>query len=336
MRTVVKLFVVWFVCGCAAFAADLPLVTPGEAQLSREGLKKLEQHFNAYVDEGKLAGYSALVARNGKVGHFNVYGMQDIAASKPLSEDSIFRIYSMTKPVTSVALMMLYEEGRFKLDDPISKYIPSFKGQHVFSGLDEAGNVTTVPAKREATILDLMRHTAGLTYGVFGDTPVDKMYINTGVMNGLFGYDEEIAKLRGEEPSLVNFAKGIGELPLLYQPGEAWVYSVSVDVQGALVELLSGMPFDVFLAKRIFAPLGMASTDFYVRPAWQDRFVEIYALDTDKKLTAYRGDFYNSFAEPPLAPSGGGGACLDHGRLLALRTDDRKWRCAKRCSLIKA
>src|SRR5678816_4847504 len=192
--------------------------------------------------------------------------MADIEASKPMRMDTIHRIYSMTKPITSVAVMMLYEEGKFQLSDPIGKYLPEFAELQV--GVEEKDPQTgkavlkTVPAKLPITVRDLLRHTAGLTYGVFGDTLVDQEYRKTkGVMDG----------------NLAAFVTQLARLPLLYEPGTRWNYSLSVDVLGRLVEVLSGKSFDQFLQERIFAPLDMRDTGFYGPADKKDRFAKLYS-----------------------------------------------------------
>jgi len=274
-------------------AADLPKAMPLDAGFTNEGLEKLKTHFQGYVDDGKLAGLTTLVARRGKIVHFETYGEQDKAAGIATADDTVFRIYSMTKPVTGVAMMMLWEEGKYDLDDPVSKYLPSFRKQRVFAGAGKDGKIKTVPVKREATIRDLMRHTAGLTYGFFGDTPVDRSYRASGLFE--------------ENKDLKTFVDMLGKQPLVYQPGEGWVYSLAVDVQGRLVEVLSGMSLDHFFRERIFKPLGMADTGFFVRPDQLNRFSEIYGIDKEQGLTAYRGDYFSDFTERPSLLSGGGG-----------------------------
>ena len=276
-----------------AFAADLPTAKPEDEGFSTEKLAALGAHFQGYVDDGKLAGLTTLVARRGKIVHFKTYGDQDKAAGTPTADDTLFRIYSMTKPVTGIALMMLWEEGKFKLDDPVSKYLPSFRHQEVFAGAGEDDLIKTLPANREATIRDLMRHTAGLTYGYFGDTPVDRVYRASGMFNG--------------KNDLKAVVKELGEQPLLYQPGDAWVYSLATDVQGRLIEVLSGQTLEAFFKTRIFGPLHMEDTSFQVRNDQRGRFAEVYGIDKKKGLTAYRGDFYRDFTETPTFLSGGGG-----------------------------
>lgn len=274
-------------------AADMPTASPEDMGFSPAKLDELKAHFQKYVDDGKLPGLTTMIARKGKVFHFETYGDLDKAKGTAMQDDAVFRIYSMTKPITGVALMMLWEEGKYKLDDPVSKYLPEYANQQVFAGAGEDDTVETVPAKREATIRDLMRHTAGLTYGFFGDTPVDRMYR----ASGMFAADKDLNQLSVE----------LGKQPLLYHPGEAWVYSLSVDVQGRLVEVLSGMTLDRFFEERIFKPLGMKDTGFQVRKDQLDRFAELYSFDPDGKMVPYRGDMFQDYTAKPSVLSGGGG-----------------------------
>ena len=293
LKRALYVIAVGFFVGSRAFAADMPTATPEEEGFSSEGLAALSAHFQGYVDDGKLAGLTTLVARRGKVVHFKTYGEQDKAAGVPTADDTLFRIYSMTKPITGTAMMMLWEEGKFKLDDPVSKYLPSFRHQEVFAGAGEGDLIKTLAANREATIRDLMRHTAGLTYGYFGDTPVDRVYRASDMFN--------------DKNDLKTVVKELGNQPLLYQPGDAWVYSLATDVQGRLIEVLSGQTLAAFFEKRILGPLQMSDTSFQVRANQRSRFAEVYGIDKEKGLTAYRGDFYRDFTEAPIFLSGGGG-----------------------------
>ncbi|WP_308911393.1 serine hydrolase domain-containing protein [Pseudokordiimonas caeni] len=288
------------VAASAATLEGLPNAAPASAGMSAEALAAIKPHFEAYVDEGKLGGLATLVSRNGKIVHFETYGDRDVAAGDPIRADTIYRIYSMTKPITGVALMMLYEEGKFRLDDPVEKYIPAFRNARVFVSKDETGKVTTEPANRPVTMLDMMRHTAGLTYGVFGDTPVDQMYKDSGL------FRPDTFPKDGDNFAL--WAERLATQPLLYQPGEKWVYSLAVDVQGYLVELLSGMPFEDFLQKRLFGPLGMKDTGFRVTADKLDRFAEIYTREEGKDgVVPARGGLLQDFTAEPPFPSGGGG-----------------------------
>jgi CubicO group peptidase (beta-lactamase class C family) len=221
-----------------------------------------------YVDEGKLAGVMTMIARRGKVAHFEKFGKMDIAADKPMEFDTIFRIYSMTKPITSVAIMMLYEEGRFQLNDPVSKFIPEFKDLKVFKNATKEG-IELAYTEREMTIRDLLTHTSGLTYG-WGNGPVDKMY--------------QQAKLFDPNGTLKDAITKLARIPLVHQPGTAWEYSVSTDVLGYLVEVISGLSFDVFLEERIFKPLGMVDTGFSVPDEKVERYAALYRPDDKSGL----------------------------------------------------
>ena len=289
-----RLFIVfslWF--APAATANELPQADAASLGLSSAKLEALEKYFQTYVDTGRVSGLTTLVSRKGQIAHFEAYGMADIAAGEAMEKDAIFRIYSMTKPITGVALMMLYEEGKFALDDPVSNYIPSFRNPEVFAGVGEDGALKTVPANREITVLDLMRHTAGLTYGVFGNTPVDKSYLDSGLFE--------------PNQTLADWTDKLAQQPLLYQPGDAWVYSLSVDVQGRLVEVLSGQPLDVFFKERIFDPLGMKDTAFYADAARQDRLVEIYDITKEEGLVPTKSQLVADYTVKPSLFSGGGG-----------------------------
>ncbi|NVJ97940.1 MAG: beta-lactamase family protein [Alphaproteobacteria bacterium] len=278
--------------GPGILATEVPVAAPETVGLASSGLDAIRSHFQAQVDGGKLSGLTTLVSRKGKVVHFEAYGRASLEQATSVEKDSIFRIYSMTKPVTGVALMMLHEEGLFGLDDPVSQYLPEFAAPKVFKSQSEDGIVETVAAHREITIRDLMRHTAGLTYGVFGDTPVDRLYKSGGVLEAGLGPEEWISRLAAQ--------------PLLYQPGDAWVYSFAVDVQGRLVEVLSGMSLDAFFETRIFAPLGMVDTGFYLDTEKAERLVTMY-FRKDDVLTPTNDPYFPDFTKKPASFSGGGG-----------------------------
>lgn len=285
-----------------------PVVAPEAVGLSGSRLARIREVMERHVAEKRIPGAMGLVARRGKIAYQEVFGMADVEAGKPMRLDTIHRIYSMTKPVTSVAVMMLYEEGKFQLNDPVAKYLPEFAKMQV--GVEEKDPQTgqmvlkTVPAKRPITIRDLLRHTAGLTYGVFGDTLVDREYRKARILSN---------------PSLADFVTQLSRIPLLYEPGTRWHYSVSVDVLGRLVEVLSGKPFDQFLQERIFNPLQMNDTAFYVPANKRDRFAKLYSPTRDGKIQpapicstpqeclAKFPNAVPSLHEPPAMPSGGGG-----------------------------
>jgi CubicO group peptidase (beta-lactamase class C family) len=271
----------------------LPRATPEEVGLSSERLERVGEVFQAYADEGRLAGAVGMVIRHGRVAYQDAWGMRDVAARDRVETDDIFRIYSMTKPVTSVAVMMLYEEGKFFLDDPVGRYLPELASLPV-AVLDQANadSIPTVRANRPMTIRDLLRHTSGLTYGIFSNTAVDQAYREGGV--------------NGAE-TLADMVAALGEIPLMFQPGTRWNYSVSTDVLGRLVEVVSGQPFDVFLRERIFAPLRMEDTGFHVPAPKHSRLSRIYGhAGTGAQRTLQLGDTVG-YLSPPTNFSGGGG-----------------------------
>ena len=272
---------------------DLARVAPEEVGLSQERLERLSSAMQGLVDDGQLAGITTMISRQGKIAHFGTFGQQNIEADIPMAEDTIFRIYSMTKPITGVALMMLYEEGKFRISDPVEKYIPEFKGLEVAAGEGPDGPITE-PANHSMTIRELMSHTAGLSYGLFSRSQVDTMYTEANVLDSNSTLQDMIDKL--------------AKIPLRQQPGSRWHYSVAVDVQGYLVEVLSGQPFDQFLQERIFDPLGMVDTGFHVPADKADRFAEVYAYAEDGSLFAQEGfGGSRSYLEPAVFFSGGGG-----------------------------
>ena len=214
----------------AAFAADLPSAKPESVGMSTERLGRLDAVMHGWVDQGRIAGVVTLVARRGKVVHVDANGMADVEHNEPMTKDTYFRLFSMTKPVTSVALLTLYEEGKFQLDDPLARYLPEFKDIKVFAGVDKQGALITEDAARAPTLHDVFRHTAGFSYGA-GPEPVQKL----------------LTPSPYAEPSLEALAHRLANAPLIYQPGTRWVYSFSHDIQARLVEVLSGMPFDEYV-----------------------------------------------------------------------------------------
>jgi len=281
--------------GTGLGAQELPRARPEQVGLSSERLARVDDVFTAYANEGRLAGAVGMVIRHGKVAWVDSWGMRDIAAGDPAEADDIYRIYSMTKPVTSVAVMMLYEEGRFFLDDPVGRYLPELANLQVAKLSEATGpdNIPTERANRQMTIRDLLRHTSGLTYGTFSNTAVDQAYRAAGI---------------GGEVTLADLVTDIGKQPLMYQPGTTWNYSLSTDVLGRLVEVISGQTFDVFLRERIFEPLDMHDTGFYVRPTDRGRFAQIYGHGGGRggPLTLEVGDT-DGFTPAVTRFSGGGG-----------------------------
>ena len=250
-------------------AGELPRTTPEEVGLSGERLARIDRLMQGYVDEQKLGGAVTLIARHGKIAHLSAIGKSSIEDNKPMQSDSMFRIYSMTKPITSVALLMLFEEGGFALTDPLEAYIPGFKDVKVFDSFDAAGKMVLADPVRKPTIEDVFRHTAGLSYG-FTDTPVDAAYRGAGIKsaNDLGSYPP--LPLREWVPLLA-------KAPLQYQPGTRWQYSYAHDVQAYLVEHFSGKPFAEFLRTRLFDPLGMGDTSFELPKEKLRRLTTMYA-----------------------------------------------------------
>ncbi len=264
--------------------------------MSRERLARIDDYLAAkYVDTGKLPGTLTLVARRGKVAHLGVRGMADVERGKPLAEDTIFRIYSMTKPVTSVAFMMLVEEGKVALDDPVHRFIPEWRDLGVYAAGTQETGFQTSRAERPMLIVDLLRHTAGLTYGFQMRTNVDAAY-----RKGGWGMPEK-------RVTMDDMIKGLSGLPLEFSPGTAWNYSVATDVLGYLVQKISGMPFERFLKERIFDPLSMEETGFHVEPANHARLAACYQITPAKPLDLVDDPATGYFRAPPPFVSGGGG-----------------------------
>lgn len=276
---------------------------PHEVGLSAEHLERIASTTQGFIADEELAGAVTLVARRGKVAHFEAYGMMDIEADKPMEKDTIFRIYSMTKPAAAVGVMMLCEEGKLTLDASAATYLPELGGLEVAQDPD-ADLFTPVKAEREMTVQDLMQHTAGLPGAVrymAGTTAVDKCYREAGLD-------------RLHECNLQQLVERLGKIPLLYQPGSKWHYSIAADVLGRLIEVASGQAFDQFLAERIFQPLGMADTGFYVPPEKIERLAGMYGpkpagglqiIDTPEGGTGHISK--TSFIKRPKFLSAGGG-----------------------------
>jgi CubicO group peptidase (beta-lactamase class C family) len=282
----------------------LPIAAPEDVGLSSARLARLGRVMSGEIERGRVPGAVALVARRGRLGYFESLGVRDPASGAPMTKDAIFRIYSMTKPITSVAAMMLWEEGRFLLNDPISKYLPDFASPSV--AVQRGAELDRVPAERPITIQDLLRHTSGLTYEFRGPGPVQKMYMS--------------AKVTSRAQSSADQVATLGRLPLLHQPGTRWEYSRSTDVVGRLVEVLSGQRLGAFFQERILAPLGMVDTAFHVPPLDHSRLAEAFAQDPDSgaavRLLEVR--------DPPNFESGGGGlasTASDYARFLQMLLD---------------
>jgi CubicO group peptidase (beta-lactamase class C family) len=266
---------------------------PESLGFSRARLERLDSWVQGEVAARRKAGAVVLIARHGKIAWEKAYGVADLTSGRPMRTDAIFRLFSMTKPVTAVAALTLYERGSFQLTDPLAKYLPAFGKVRVYAGLDPAGQMILEAPKRAITLQDVFRHTAGFTYGgYFDDTPVDKAYQAAGVP---------------ASQSLAELVQRMSELPLLYQPGERWVYSFSYDVLAYLVEQLSGLSFDEYCRRTIFEPLGMKDTAFGIPPELASRFPTLYTHDAAGALKAVAPaeDLYSRFTGHP-----GGGAGL--------------------------
>ena len=272
---------------------DLSPVRPEDIGLSAQRLGRIDGWMDRLVSDGKLPGVSVLVSRRGKIGYFRATGMADIARGVPMQADTMVRIYSMTKPLTSAAIMMLYEEGRFQLDDPITRFLPYFANQCVAVG-GNAARMETVPAVRAITFRDLLTHTSGLTYGFMASTLVDAQYRAIGV-------DFQTA-----DASLGEVVEKAASVPLLAQPGTAWNYSIATDVLGHLVAVISGQSFDSFVQDRLLTPLGMTDTSFIVPAEKIARFAANYVPSVDG-LTLFDDPTNSRFTQPGKIPSGGGG-----------------------------
>ena len=238
---------------------------------SAERLKRIDDQMNEWVKKGWLNGAVGLIVRNGKTVYYKSAGYNDLASKKALAKDDIFRIASQTKAITSVAVMMLYEEGKFLLDDPIAAYIPAFANETVLDKFNEKDSTyTTVAAKRQATIRDLLTHTSGLGYAQIGSKEANAIYAKNNITAGIDVHDDKLSEAMSR----------LGKLPLMHQPGERWTYGLNVDVLGDLVEIWSGMSLDEFFRTRIFEPLGMADTYFNVPATKANRLVNMYSEDS--------------------------------------------------------
>jgi CubicO group peptidase (beta-lactamase class C family) len=270
--------------------------SPESAGMSKAAFDRIEDHLKRrYVDAGRFPGTQLLVYRRGKVVHSAVQGFADVGRRMPVKDDTIFRIYSMTKPITSIAFMMLFEEGRVALDEPVHKYIPEWKDLGVFQA-GTAPAFLTRPPSRPMLIVDLLRHTSGLTYGFQQRSNVDAAYREMKI--------GEVEKAGTLDSMISDLAK----IPLEFSPGEAWNYSVATDVIGYLIGKISGKPFEQFLKERIFDPLGMNDTDFFVPAAKAHRLAACYSAEKGG-ITLQDDPTTSSFLAPPSLISGGGGLC---------------------------
>ena len=279
-----------------------PHARPEDVGLSGDKLAQVDRWMDRLVADGKLPGLSVTVTRRGRVAYTRSTGQSDLARGTPMAADTLVRIYSMTKPLTSVAIMMLYEEGRFQLDDAISRFLPYFANQRVFAG-GNRGKMDTVPAARDITFRDLLTHTSGLTYGFMQATLVDAAYRDNGV-------DFQTA-----DATLGEVVERAAAVPLLAQPGAEWNYSIATDVLGHLVAVISGQSFDSFLQERVIGPLGMTDTSFVVPPEKLSRFAANYVPGADG-LALLDDPATSRFLLPGKICSGGGGLVSTTGDYL--------------------
>jgi CubicO group peptidase (beta-lactamase class C family) len=266
------------------------IANPDELGFSAERLTRINDLMQRYVESGRLAGIDTCVVRYGQIVHRETFGYQNLETKTPMSKDSIYRIYSMTKPIASVALMMLYEESLFNLTDEVGQYIPAFKEVKVWGAKGEIED-----PKRPITIQDLLRHSAGLSYGGYAESgsPVDKLYDEADLFN---------SKITNAE-----LTKRIATLPLMFHPGEKWHYSVATDVVGYLVEVLSDIPLADFMHVKIFAPLGMIDTAFHIDPSKLTRFCTLYGKTADSDFGVLDLPDSSEFLPPVITHSGGSG-----------------------------
>jgi CubicO group peptidase (beta-lactamase class C family) len=273
-------------------APTLVVAAPDTAGFSPERLKRLDAYIQGLVDQGHLPGAITMVARHGKIVSYETFGKKAIGGA-PMTKDTLFRIYSQTKPVTGVAMMILFEEGKWRLDDPVAKFVPELANLKVYKGQNPDGTFITEPAARAPTMREIMSHTGGFAYGLRTDQPVEKAYRDSGLLG---------SKTQAE------FLTTLAKLPLASQPGTEWRYSVSVDIQGLIVERLSGMSLADFMKTRIFDPLKMTDTAFWVPPAKSDRLAALYIPDPKTRALKPADNFMVlDVTKPPAIASGGGG-----------------------------
>lgn len=272
---------------------DMNPVQPESVGFSTERLERLHTFLQQAVDKKEVAGVVTVLARHGKVVEYRAYGVRDLDTKVPMTTDTIFRDYSMTKPVTGVAMMILYEEGKWQPSDPISKFIPEFANLRVFAGFNGPGNTILALPEHPPTMRELMTHTAGFTYGD-GTTPVDRMYGEL--------------KVR-QSKDLQQAIDRLSQIPLAYQPGTKWIYSLSMDIQGYIVEKLTGQSLPDFLRDQIFTPLGMRDAGFFVPAEKRSRFATLYENNGHDGLApdSTNGRGLGDYSKQPTAPSGGGG-----------------------------
>ncbi|HVH66916.1 MAG TPA: serine hydrolase domain-containing protein [Gemmatimonadales bacterium] len=282
-------------------AQGLPRTRPEAVGLSAVALERIGPALQAYVDSGRLPGLLAVVARHGKLAYLKSVGAMDVEHGRAMSPDAVFRIFSMTKPITSAAVMQLYEHGKLRLDDPVSKYIPAFAGVKVYASGSAAQPLLRDP-ERSVTVADLLTHTAGLTYGLFDSAAVDTIYRRAGLLNP--GW------------TIAQLADSLARLPLKFSPGSKWSYSFATDVLGRVVEVASGTTFDRYLDSALFRPLGMRSTGFHATRPMDGRIMPAYGRGADGKLHAIAPLLSPGYTEDGKLLSGGGGLLSTAGDYL--------------------
>jgi CubicO group peptidase (beta-lactamase class C family) len=280
--------------------------TPESLGFDSARLKKLDDYMAGVVTEGRVAGMTTLLARHGQIVGFKTYGKANLETGAPIKEDTIFRIYSMTKPVTGVAMMILFEEGKWRLDDPVTRYVPEFRNLRVVKSIRKDGSLELENMIRPPTMREIMSHTAGFGYGLAEEHPVDRMYREKEVLSA---------------SNLKEMIDRTATIPLMFQPGTNWYYSSSVDIQGYIIEKLTGQTLGQFMQERIFAPLKMPDTAFYTGPEKASRLAAVYVFDRQQNKIAEAKELFGvampDYTKPPRNESGGGGlvsTTMDYAR----------------------
>lgn len=303
----------WAVTACATLqpTPEIEFAEPEAVGMSSEVLDEIQPALTKLSDAGKTPGFVTLVARKGKVVHHEAFGLRDVENELPMEKDTIFRMFSMTKPVTAVAVMQLVEDGKIAVTDPVSKYIPEFGEMQVLV-VNEDGSQTLAAAEVEMTVHHLLTHTSGLSYGLFNPK--------------IASYYEEAGIADFTNIPLEEFARRAASVPLLFEPGTAWEYSIAMDILGRIVEVASGESFDVYLEENIFDPLGMTDSAFWVPAEKQSRFAALYEATEDRQgMTGAEVDGYRTYSERPAMASGGGGmvgTALDYYRFAQALLND--------------
>ncbi|WP_309645076.1 serine hydrolase domain-containing protein [Phenylobacterium sp.] len=291
-------------------ARDLSPAPPAEVGLSPAGLAAIDAYLQGLIDQGVVAGFVTLTARHGKVAQVSSLGVKDLATGEPMAADTMFRIFSMTKPVTAVAMMILHDQGLWSPDDPIAKHLPAFAGAKVFGGMGADGEIILQEPDHPPTLRELLTHTAGLTYGREPMEGLETLYQAADIWRSA---------------DLAEMAAKLGDLPLAYQPGTKWIYSLSMDVQGAVIEALSGQRLPDFMREKIFEPLGMVDTAFHTPPGKKPRLATLYRSSVSRGLVPLAGNpLLPDHERPPALASGGGGlvsTALDYARFAQMLLD---------------